>query len=149
MKKEMLNIQSLIFYLLVLFGKLFVLLKLRKKLTPSLYRVKYTIDAIKYNLKKNQKLYVILVSICVLIISIINLFPKDLRIHFVDVGQGDCCFIETPSNKTILIDGGGSENDSYDVGEKTLIPYILDRGYTNIDYIFISHFDTDHVRADY
>ena len=31
------------------------------------------------------------------------------------------------------------------MGEKTLLPYILDRGYTKIDYIFITHFDQDHV----
>ena len=26
-----------------------------------------------------------------------------------------------------------------------MLPYILDRGYNKIDYIFISHFDSDHV----
>jgi len=36
-----------------------------------------------------------------------------LQIYFIDVGQGDSCLIATPRNKTILIDGGGSEN--YDV----------------------------------
>ena len=33
----------------------------------------------------------------------------------------------------------------YDVGNSVLIPYLLDRGVTAIDYIIISHFDTDHV----
>ena len=42
-----------------------------------------------------------------------------------------------------MIDGGGSEN--YDVGENTLLPYLLDRKITSIDYVIISHFDTDHV----
>ena len=51
----------------------------------------------------------------------------------------------TPNDKTILIDGGGSMSNEFDVGESTLLPYILDRGYTKIDYIFISHFDQDHV----
>lgn len=32
----------------------------------------------------------------------------------------------------------------YDVGEKVLVPYLLDRGIKNIDYIIISHFDEDH-----
>ena len=43
-----------------------------------------------------------------MIFSIFRFIPKDLKIHFVDVGQGDCTFIETPYGKTILIDGGGS-----------------------------------------
>ena len=46
-----------------------------------------------------------------------------------DVGQGDCTFIVTPKNKTILIDGGGTLSEEFDVGKKTLIPYLLDRGY--------------------
>ena len=33
----------------------------------------------------------------------------------------------------------------FDVGESTLLPYILDRGYKKIDFIFISHFDQDHI----
>ena len=31
------------------------------------------------------------------------------------------------------------------MGEKTLLPYILDRKITKIDYVMISHFDADHV----
>ena len=37
------------------------------------------------------------------------IFPKDLRIYFIDVGQGDSTLIITKQNKKILIDGGGSE----------------------------------------
>ncbi len=33
-------------------------------------------------------------------------------------------------------------------GEKTLMPYLLDRKIAVIDYMIISHFDTDHVRTD-
>lgn len=70
-----------------------------------------------------------------------------LSIYFVNVGQGDCTLICTPTNKTILIDGGGSETGSFDVGEKVLLPYLLDRKITRIDYMMISHFDTDHVEG--
>lgn len=52
--------------------------------------------------------------------------------------------LETPSKKTILIDGGGSETGSFDVGEKTLLPYLLDKGIMCIDYMMFSHLDTDH-----
>jgi competence protein ComEC len=67
----------------------------------------------------------------------------------IDVGQGDCTLIITPYNKKILVDGGGSELGDYDVGENVLKPYLLDRKIKNIDYIMISHFDSDHVRAVY
>ncbi len=90
-----------------------------------------------------------LVYIIIILIFLINFISFEtqgkLQIYFIDVGQGDSCLIVTPENKTILIDGGGSETGSYDVGEKILIPYLLDRRIKALDYVIISHFDTDHV----
>lgn len=63
----------------------------------------------------------------------------------IDVGQGDCTLIKTIQNKTILIDGGGSEFGNFDVGESILLPYLLDRNINKIDYLMVSHFDSDHV----
>lgn len=81
-----------------------------------------------------------------IIVKILSFFPKDLRIHFIDVGQGDSSLIITPNNKTILIDGGGNLN-GYDVGKNTLLPYLLDRKVQKIDYMIISHFDADHANG--
>lgn len=102
--------------------------------------------------KRKVEITIYLVSIQVIVLSIsmgIVGNHYSLKIYFVDVGQGDCTLICTPTNKTILIDGGGSETGSFNVGEKTLFPYLLDRKITKIDYMMISHFDTDHVRTDY
>lgn len=98
-------------------------------------------------LNKRVNLIVVPSSIFVIIFSSIFIcsFPKKLKIYFVDVGQGDCTLIETPTNKHILIDGGGSEFGNFDVGESTLLPYLLDRRITTIDYMLISHFDSDHI----
>lgn len=68
-----------------------------------------------------------------------------LDISCIDVGQGDSVLIETDSRKFILIDGGGNEN--YDVGENILLPYLLDRRALNIDIIFSSHSDADHLNG--
>ena len=97
-------------------------------------------------LKKSHKL-ILCIGIIIIIFSCaaINITPKTLKIYFVDVGQGDCTLIKTPSNKNILIDGGGSEFGNFDVGESTLLPYLLDRRVTKIDYMLISHFDSDHI----
>lgn len=64
------------------------------------------------------------------------------QITFVDVGQGDCLHIRTPKGKNILIDGGGSSN--YDVGKKTLLPYLLKNGVKRLDMVFVTHRHTDH-----
>ena len=44
--------------------------------------------------------------------------------------------------KNIIIDGGN--NKDYDYGENVVVPYLLDRKITKIDYLMVSHFDSDH-----
>ena len=110
-------------------------------------RVKNLIALMKINLRKNGKKVRLIIIIIILSFSVIYCIPKNLKIYFIDVGQGDSSLIITPQRKTILIDGGGSSNSDFDVGKSTLIPYILDRGFTKIDIVIISHFDQDHVGA--
>lgn len=96
--------------------------------------------------QKNRKIIVIIM----LTVLIINLFPtpEKLRINFIDVGQGDSTLIRTETNKVILIDSGGSTaSSSFDVGNKVLLPYLLDRRIKKIDFIIVSHFDADHCQA--
>lgn len=50
--------------------------------------------------------------------------------------NGDSTLVRTPSGKNILIDTGEAEN--------TIVEYILDRKIKTIDYMMISHFDSDH-----
>ena len=63
------------------------------------------------------------------------------------LASGDSSLIISPTDKTILIDGGGTLFGNYDVGENTLFPYLLDRGIRKIDYVMISHFDADHCKG--
>lgn len=80
---------------------------------------------------------------------------KELRITFLDVGQGDSAVIETPGGQVILVDGGGvlpypreswqrrrKESDS---GRDVVVPYLKYRGIRSIDYLVITHGDADHV----
>ena len=91
--------------------------------------------------KKNIKEFLSITLILIIIFNIFSfcysLIPRDLRIYFIDVGQGDSCLIITPNNKKILIDGGEGEPE-------VLLSYLLDRRIKTIDYILISHFDSDH-----
>lgn len=133
-----------IFLLLCMLFIFFLIYKIvtKKKPSATIYRIKNILYLLKTKFKKR---YLLILLVFILTIYIVNLIPKDLKIHFIDVGQGDSTFIETPMNKTILIDGGGSLAQNFDVGKMTLIPYLLDKGYNKIDYVMISHFDSDHV----
>ncbi len=63
-----------------------------------------------------------------------------LRIHFIDVGQGDATFIELPDGKTMLIDGGSNSDDSV----TSLLRYLYSLKIKTIDYLLLTHADSDH-----
>lgn len=117
-----------------------------RNLSSTQKRVKNIIALFRYQFRQNKKKYCFGMIIILLVLVSVYFLPKDLKVYFVDVGQGDCTLLVTPQNKTVLIDGGGSLTENFDVGKKTLLPYLLDRGFTSIDYVMISHFDQDHVR---
>lgn len=140
------TIGIILYFIAILFGNQIYSIYHLNYLTLTHKRVKNIIALFQYKFHQKKKKYLKYILIIFMVFMIAILFiPKSLKIYFVDVGQGDCTFIVTPCNKTVLIDGGGSITDNFDVGKKTLIPYLLDRGYTTIDYIMISHFDQDHV----
>ncbi|MGM0216963.1 DNA internalization-related competence protein ComEC/Rec2 [Enterococcus sp. AZ126] len=80
--------------------------------------------------------------------------PKG-TIAFIDVGQGDSIFIQTPFHKeNILIDTGGKiefEKEKWAVKAKqsanadySVIPYLKSKGVKYLDKVLISHGDMDH-----
>lgn len=143
--------EILIYYIVILLINFFYKVKTDKTPKFSILRVKWIIAHIKYKLRIKGKKYLKSTLVITVVFTLLVFIgkPKKLQINLVDVGQGDCIFIITPENKTILIDGGGSEFGSFDVGKNTLLTYILDKGYTSIDYVLISHFDSDHVRRNF
>ncbi len=95
--------------------------------------------------KISKKIFIIFIIIVIISNLIVKVIPKEFTISFIDVGQGDSMLISTPKGKRILVDGGGTrDSENFDVGRQTLIPYLLNKGITKLDYIVISHFDSDH-----
>lgn len=102
---------------------------------------------IRISIKLKNKVIAILIILVIInpIKYFSNIKQSNLKIYFVDVGQGDSTCIVTPKNKVILIDGGGnSKDENYDIGKQTLLPYLLDKKINKIDYCIVSHFDSDH-----
>lgn len=62
---------------------------------------------------------------------------------FLDVGQGDGILIRTEQETSILIDGGSTSNQR--VGEYVLLPAIRYYGMSELDYVFVTHGDADHI----
>ncbi len=87
-------------------------------------------------------LFLLFVSIVILWVML-NAGRGDVRdyllIHFLDVGQGDAIFIQTPNGIDVLIDGG--PDNSVLRGLSKHMPF-FDR---NIDMVVGTHPDTDHI----
>ncbi len=66
------------------------------------------------------------------------------EIVFLDIGQGSCTLIQTPSNKNILIDGGTVASPDFDIGRAVIAPFLWKRNIGKIDHIIITHPDSDH-----
>lgn len=64
---------------------------------------------------------------------------SEMRVHFIDVGQGDSILIQSPNGKTMLIDGGiKGEGDN-------VVAYIQQQGVSKLDYVVATHPDADHI----
>lgn len=62
-----------------------------------------------------------------------------LKVHYLDVGQGDSIFIELPNNETMLIDAA----ESYQ--SENIINYLKNLNHQKIDYVIGTHPHTDHI----
>jgi competence protein ComEC len=72
-------------------------------------------------------------------------FNHDLRINFIDVGQGDSALIEAPGGMRILIDGGGFPGSDFDMGKQVIAPFLLYRKVRTVDYVINTHPHADHI----
>ena len=84
----------------------------------------------------------LVIGVFISVIIIILRFNNSFEAYFLDVGQGDGIFIRSGSN-TFLVDGGSSDEKS--LYEYTLEPFLLSKGVSKIDYVVITHPDSDHM----
>lgn len=68
-----------------------------------------------------------------------------LEVTMLDVGQGDGIYLRTPVGTTCLIDGGST--DISNVGIYRIIPFLESKGVGQLDYVFVSHGDEDHING--
>ncbi|QQK79663.1 DNA internalization-related competence protein ComEC/Rec2 [Salicibibacter cibi] len=82
-------------------------------------------------------------------------FDSQLRVTFIDVGQGDSILIELPYHRGVyLIDGGGAitfpqedwqeQEQLPDPGRQTVVPYLQSLGISHLDKVIVTHGDYDH-----
>lgn len=71
----------------------------------------------------------------------------DVRVTFLDVGQGDAALVEGPRGFVALVDGGGRYDNSFDTGARIVEPVLRARGIANLDLVVLSHPHPDHMNG--
>ncbi|MGX7262809.1 DNA internalization-related competence protein ComEC/Rec2 [Enterococcus crotali] len=103
--------------------------------------------------ERSKKAYVIAIGLFLLMYN--KHFSPNGTIAFIDVGQGDSMFIQTPFHQeNILIDTGGKVEfgkEKWAIRSKqatnadySVIPYLKSKGVKYLDKVLISHGDIDH-----
>lgn len=80
-----------------------------------------------------------------------------LKIDFLDVGQGDSALVTFPDGQTMLVDAGGQANyrdddndfepDRRRIGESVVSEFLWEKGYSRVDYLVATHADADHIQG--
>ncbi len=72
---------------------------------------------------------------------------RPLAITFLDVGHGSAAVVEFPDGRNVLIDGGGSPNPAFDLGERVVAPFLRQRKITRLAAVVLTHPHPDHLNG--
>jgi len=64
---------------------------------------------------------------------------QELVIHCINIGQGDCTLVQSPSGVNLMVDSGPP------AGQSHLISYLAGIGVDRIDYLISTHYHSDHI----
>lgn len=77
--------------------------------------------------------------------------PGELKVVFVDVGQGSSVYLEMPNGKDMLVDGGGLAmplpGSDFNVGKDIVVPFLIRQGVRQMDLLVSTHPDADHIQG--
>lgn len=122
---------------------------------PLFFVVFWSILFLLLERKKGRYKLFLYILISFILCAIIIRYPLNEQVIYFDIGQGDSTLIVEKFNKKItLIDTGGKisfnneewrKRESKTTGETIIANYLLSKGISEIDNLFLTHQDTDHV----
>lgn len=82
----------------------------------------------------------------------------EMKITYLDVGQGDSIVLQLPYRKAVyIIDTGGTVSfgeptwktpeKSFEVGRNIVVPFLKGQGITKVDKLILTHSDSDHIEG--
>jgi competence protein ComEC len=121
--------------------------------TPLEIILFYLLLFLVVHLRKGKKIQYLFAGLCIVVVvdlaflDLNDSFQEDLRLTFIDVGQGDSILVEFPKGGRMLIDGGGLYDDRFDVGKKVIAPFLWGKKIRRIDTLVLTHPDPDHLKG--
>lgn len=76
---------------------------------------------------------------------------NEMAFAFLDVGQGDAIFFQTPYGKNVLVDSGEGSNPDFKfarpvkAGKRLILPFFRRNKIRKLDYFIITHPHSDHI----
>ena len=67
------------------------------------------------------------------------IYAQNLRIHFIDAGEGEAILIETPEHKNVLLDSGNL------ITGLQVVKYLKNHNIYTLDHLIFTHPDLDHI----
>lgn len=65
------------------------------------------------------------------------------KVSFLDVGQGDCIVMRNGNGNCYMMDGGSTSKSK--VGEYQILPFLESEGIGELEAVFVTHPDEDHI----
>lgn len=127
---------------IVLYYALLILFSCRKKIVKAVRRWCEKSNA---GLGKGASVMsVMLRTLWVAAVFIVLIYRSrgGLEITFLDIGQGDAIFVSLPDGANIFIDGGSTSTRN--IYDKVIEPFLKYKGVRRLDFLFITHSDSDH-----
>lgn len=102
----------------------------------------------KYPLPVSRKSVIVLLSLILLVSGWWAWRPggNELKIHFIDVGQGDSIYVKFPNGRNMLVDTGGKKGEfiSGKGAGDLVVSYLRRMGIKRIDALVLTHPHEDH-----
>src|SRR5438876_11653137 len=82
---------------------------------------------------------------CLLALAAASRIAKNLDIYVIDVEGGKSVLLVSPSGESLLFDTGWPASNNRQPSTDRIVEVVKAAGLKRIDFLVISHFDTDHI----
>ncbi|MBD3234580.1 MAG: MBL fold metallo-hydrolase [candidate division Zixibacteria bacterium] len=80
-----------------------------------------------------------IILLIIFILSNLPIYANELVIHCLNIGQGDCTLIQSPSGMNIMVDSGPPSS------QWIVLNYLRNYNISHLEYIITTHYHADHI----